>query len=386
MKIINQSFLFIFFTLYLFSSAFAGGKWYNYYNDGVEEVKKQNWPVAIEHFKKALKIEKTDRNRARTYGMHFIEYFPHREIGICFYHIDQHEQAKRHLQISLKQQYSARAQEFMNKLKRAPQETPAKKPVIPPPVLKVEPVIPKPPEVKTPEIVSQPIKLVGERMRLAVLPFQTSGLSETMGDINVVEQMMTTFYGLNRFILFERSQLELILKEQQLGQSGIIDASTAAQIGRGIGVDAIVLGSVARAGRNISISARFIDAESAEIITAHDEINLEPSMQGFKNTIQKLTTKISEDIPLVDGYVIQVEEDQIMVDIGREKGIKKGMKCIVYREGQEIIHPITKKVLGKKTEELCVVRLTQVYPKFSVGTPISTEPIEFRVGDKIVTK
>jgi len=367
----------IFFIFISLSYVFAGGKWYNNYNDGLKQVKMGNWSLAISKFDQALKLKSRDVKRIKTYGMHFIEYFPHREKGICFYNLGHIEKARSELRLSLSQQYSSRAQEYFAKLSDAPVTKPPVKRKLP---IKKTP-LPKP-------VINKPsqMKLVGERMGLAVLPFQTKGLGVEIGEINIVEQMMTTLYKLNRFKLFERTQLEKILEEQKLGMSGILDASTAAEIGKGIGVDAIVLGTVTRSGNNIAIDARLIDTETAEIVTAQDEMSNRTSIPALKQMIKRLTMKISQDLPLVEGYVINVSGDLLTLDIGSSKAVKKGMKCIVYREGMDIIHPITKKVLGKQTEELGQVKLTEVYPQYSIGKVILIREGMFEIGCKVITK
>lgn len=386
----RRSFIYLTVIILLFSSSsflFAGGKWYNHYENGLELMKQGNWARAIEKFNEALKVKRRDTKRIKTYGMHFIEYFPHRERGICFYNLGQFKRAKLDLGISLKQQYSARAQEYFSKIGGSPADRePLKPPVIKRPVKDTTPKKEVTKVEKPVDTTPAPVKLVGERMALAVLPFQTTGLGNEMGEINVVEQMMTTFYNLNRFKLFERSQLESILEEQKLGMSGVLDASTAAEIGKGIGVDAIVLGSVTRAGRNVAIDARLIDTETAEIITAQDELSSNTNIAELKEMIGRLAMKISNDLPLVEGYVIAVDGDNLTLDIGMNHGIKKGMKCIIYREGQEIIHPITKKVLGKQTEELAEVKLQQVYSAYSIGKVIKSTSGIFEIGNKVVTK
>ena len=345
-------------------------------------MKKEHWAKAIENFKEAVKTKYQDTKKIKTYGMHFIRYFPHREIGICFYHLGQYKVAERELKLSLSQEYSIRAQEFLSKVQGTPRIKVARQPL--PPKVKETKIITQPPRPKiTPP---EPIKLVGERMGIAVLPFETKGFGRSIGDINVVEQMMTTFYSLDRFKLFERTQLEKILEEQKLGQTGILNAATAAEIGKGIGVDAIVLGSVTTAGSNIAINARLIDTETAEIIAAQDEMSRRTTIQDLKNMITRLARKIAQDLPLVQGYVISVDGDKLTLDIGSNKGIKKGMKCIVYREGKEIIHPMTKKVLGKETEELGEVKLIAVYPEYSVGHVVLSKAGFFEVGNRVITK
>lgn len=369
------------------SPLFSGGKWYNHYEDGLELMKQGNWAQAIEKFNEALKVKRRDTKQIKTYGMHFIEYYPHRERGICFYNLGQLKRAAIDLNISIKQQYSARAQEYLAKIGGSPTDRePVTPPVLKRPVKQPEVKKEDPPAQVPVEIQPTQVKLVGERMALAVLPFQTAGLGTEMGEINVVEQMMTTFYNLNRFKLFERSQLERILEEQKLGMSGVLDASTAAEIGKGIGVDAIVIGTVTRAGRNIGIDARLIDTETAQIITAQDELSANTTIAELKEMIGRLAMKISNDLPLVEGYVIAVDGENLTLDIGMNHGLKKGMKCIIYREGQDIVHPITKKVLGKQTEELAEVKLQQVYSAYSIGKVTKSSSGIFEIGNKVVTK
>jgi len=381
MRQIQIFFIIILSLLVAYSSLIAGGKWYNFYEDGLKEMETGNWAKAIEYFKEAVKTQYQDTKKIKTYGMHFIEYFPHREIGICFYHLGKNDVADRELRLSLQHEYSARAQEYLAKVSGQPFiQMPIQTPVKPVEEKKITP--PPPPIITSPDVIHR----VGERMGLAVLPFQTKGLGTEMGEINVVEQMMTTFFNLNRFKLFERSQLEKILEEQKLGMAGVLDASTAAEIGKGIGVDAIVLGTVTRSGANIAIDARLIDTETAEIITAQDEISARTSIQDLRDMINRLALKISQDLPLVEGYVISVGGDRLTLDIGSDNGLKKGMKCIVYQEGKEIIHPMTKKVLGKETEELGEIKLNQVFPEYSVGQVIKTKAGVFEVGNKFITK
>src|SRR6266516_608372 len=46
------------------------------------------------------------------------------------------------------------------------------------------------------------------------------------------------------FVLIERSRLAQVLQEQRLAQSGLLDEAQAAQVGKILGVDAIVVGTV----------------------------------------------------------------------------------------------------------------------------------------------
>ncbi|MEM9511861.1 MAG: CsgG/HfaB family protein, partial [Cyanobacteria bacterium P01_E01_bin.48] len=90
----------------------------------------------------------------------------------------------------------------------------------------------------------------GDRMRIAVLDFDFGSTGAAGGYFGGAEARGVNEILVNRLVqdgtysVIERSQLDAILQEQDLGASGRVDANTAAQIGRILGVDAIVTGTV----------------------------------------------------------------------------------------------------------------------------------------------
>src|SRR3974377_1242211 len=54
----------------------------------------------------------------------------------------------------------------------------------------------------------------------------------------------------SQYSVIERSALDKILKEQNFSNSDRADANTAAKIGRILGVDAIIIGSITQFGRD----------------------------------------------------------------------------------------------------------------------------------------
>jgi tetratricopeptide (TPR) repeat protein len=76
-------------------------------------MKKVDWASAIEHFKEAIKDKDKDKKKQRKYGVIFIEYFPHREMGICYFQSGDLKRAKDELSISLMQASSKRALKYV---------------------------------------------------------------------------------------------------------------------------------------------------------------------------------------------------------------------------------------------------------------------------------
>jgi len=370
----------LFFLLTSFTLLFAQSDWHQVYKKGIEAMKMGNYPLAIVKFEKCIKDKAQDKKKIRTYGMHFMKYFPNREIGIAHYYLGNIPEARKYLQRSLTQAPSARAREFLNRTSKSDG---------PPAPKKYEDAIPgtENPLPPPPKPSPNKIKLVGERMSIAVLPFENKGASRDLGDI-IFDKLTTALFNKGRFIVIERLQLETILKEHQLGASGLIDASTAVELGRGLGVDAIILGGVAATSSgSISIDARAINTETAAIIVAHDSYSSRSDQQSVKNAVNYLADKFVSSLPLIAGTVMRMDGGGIMLDIGRNGGIKKGIKCIIYREGNEIIHPESGENMGKETTIIGEVLVTDPFDKYSSGRVLKTEAGQMiTIGDKFITK
>ncbi|MBP7828977.1 MAG: hypothetical protein KA248_03575 [Kiritimatiellae bacterium] len=96
--------------------------WWNFYQRGTALSYAGDDAAAAQQFRICLGLERgavygypRDTWRARTYGFHFIDdYFPHRELGICFFRLGEASNAVRFLEHSLEQQPSGRARHFLN--------------------------------------------------------------------------------------------------------------------------------------------------------------------------------------------------------------------------------------------------------------------------------
>jgi len=356
--------------------AASQSNWYKSYELGLKAMDSGNWSGAAEYFKNSIKIKSKDTDKIRAYGTTFTSYYPHRELGICYYNLGLIDLARQELSLSLSQSFTNKAREYLDKIGSG----------VPPPKIDQPLLI----EHNQKEILDQPpppdfssSAQVGERLRIAILPLENKGSSR---GIDLLDKLITVFVNVDRFKVLERAQLEKVLEEHKLGFSGFIDASTAAEIGKGIGVDAVVTGSVTWNPNDVSIDTRFIDTETAAIISAQDSYSNSTDLKSLNNMLEQLALKIKNDLPIVNGYVISVNGDKLTLDIGRNKGIKKGMKCYIYREGAPIIHPVSKKVIGKMIDVLSEIQLREVYEEYSVGYIIKQKDGIAGIGDMVITK
>ena len=93
-------------------------RWWNYYERGLSFAEGGFWEEAAADLKQAIKQRKADQRMARTYGMHFVDYFPHRELGVAYYHQGDYDQAEKELETSLEMVDTGKAKHFLNLVRK----------------------------------------------------------------------------------------------------------------------------------------------------------------------------------------------------------------------------------------------------------------------------
>lgn len=90
------------------------GRWWSFYQRGAMHVARENYAAAEADFQRALIGRSADAWSARTYGLHFVEYFPNRELGVVYYHTDRLDEAESLLSRSLEHVDTARARHYLD--------------------------------------------------------------------------------------------------------------------------------------------------------------------------------------------------------------------------------------------------------------------------------
>jgi tetratricopeptide (TPR) repeat protein len=93
-------------------------RWWNYFERGLSYAEGKYYASAVADFEEAIRQRAEDQRRARTYGMHFIDYFPHRELGIVHFETGKLELAQKELALSLRQFPSAKAQFYLDRVRK----------------------------------------------------------------------------------------------------------------------------------------------------------------------------------------------------------------------------------------------------------------------------
>lgn len=81
------------------------------------------------------------------------------------------------------------------------------------------------------------------KMRIAILQFQDNAGSGAPAAA-ITDMMTTELFNTGLFTVVERSRLDAIGREHSLGASGLVDTNTAVQVGRLLGADSLMTGSI----------------------------------------------------------------------------------------------------------------------------------------------
>jgi len=107
--------------------------------------------------------------------------------------------------------------------------------------------------------------------KIAIIPFSyADGRAGVSKDGSVISERLTIkMINSHKFEIIERSVLDKVMAELKLQASGTIDASSAQQLGKVLGVEAIITGTLVemQAGE-IEVNARLIKTETAQAIGA----------------------------------------------------------------------------------------------------------------------
>jgi tetratricopeptide (TPR) repeat protein len=110
----------------------------------------------------------------------------------------------------------------------------------------------------------------GLRPNLAVFTFdETNPQQPAPGwGVTLAEMLTTALINAGSYRIIERQQLEKVLEEQALGQSGALDSETAVVVGKIMSLDAVVVGSISALTNVLEADARILNVETGEAIAA----------------------------------------------------------------------------------------------------------------------
>jgi hypothetical protein len=98
--------------------------------------------------------------------------------------------------------------------------------------------------------------------------------------------------------------------------------------------------------------------------------------------ITSLVAQVAALFPKVEGDVLKVDGGQVTLSIGKRDGVVTGVELVVVHEGDELKHPKTGEVLGRKEETVGRVRVEEVAEAYSVAKVTTSRGSGIAPGDK----
>ncbi len=219
-------------------------------------------------------------------------------------------------------------------------------------------------------------------------------------------QLIDRINATRKFDVVGRSDLADILKEQDLGASGNVDAKTAAKAGKLTGAKYLLVTTVddfqdyvekatfEGTGRSatkrvfrLSVVGKVYDAstgkllESANFQTGNDEFKRIQEERSYtvkdgelsdemmvavsRDMAQKIANRIADVI--FPAKVLLKRDKEITINRGEGGGVAVGDIFNVYALGEELTDPDTKESLGHEEVKVGKVKITQVNPKTSTA-------------------
>ena len=221
-----------------------------------------------------------------------------------------------------------------------------------------------------------------QRTKIAVLDFELIGdKMETSGMGAILsEWFITGIVKSGRFDVVERAMLQKIVAEQKLSATGVIDETSAAALGKILGVKVIITGSVLKMRDTIEINSRVISVESGSIIAAENIRS--GSSSDLHALVDELIAKILQNFPLT-GYIVKKDQKQVIIDLGLDSGLTSGTEFIAYKEGEVIKHPKTGEVLDVVQIVTGKLRITKVSKNVAEGQILTEEPGGIEYGNLV---
>ena len=210
---------------------------------------------------------------------------------------------------------------------------------------------------------------------------------------DIEAELTTVLVNCSSYNVVERTQLEYVLGEIGLGQSGLTDPATAVRVGKLLNADYTVIGNVVLADvvqtdhflyngtkGKIKFNLKFIDNETgtikiSEMIEGSDTVSEFESNRPnrdilISNAAREVAEKILRrlnDINPVVGNVLKCNDNLIYVNLGSDRGVHKGEKFIIYKEGEILTDPITNEIIAVEEVYKGYLKVLEVKPGYFIG-------------------
>jgi len=128
-----------------------------------------------------------------------------------------------------------------------------------------------------------------EKMRIAILDLQGNNVSKVIAT-GVSNMIRSDMVDAGIFTVVERSQMQEIMKEQELQMSGCTDNACAVKVGKLLSTRKILIGDVTKFGNAVLITIRIVDVERG--VAEFSSKQKAKSVEELDTAASKITLKL----------------------------------------------------------------------------------------------
>ncbi len=237
--------------------------------------------------------------------------------------------------------------------------------------------------------------LSGPKKRVGVFEFENkSRYGQNRLSSAAVDVLYSELAQADVFVLYERADLDQLGKEFDLINSGVVNLDTAAEAGKLVGVQAVIVGTITQFGMweeakdigvykkkveiaEATVDVRVVDVTTGRVIyadsgTGRTERELQTVLgfgqkatfdetmadKALRAAMQQFTGKLIAEIVKLpwQGYVMDVDTGPggavLYINAGRTSGMPVGQKLVVKRVMGKLTDPVTGEFKGYKTADL----------------------------------
>ncbi len=168
------------------------------------------------------------------------------------------------------------------------------------------------------------------------------------------------------------------------------DQENAMQKAKETGAEFLLRGEIISRPDSFQMFAELVGVSDSLLLTAQDVYGENTDEEGIRNLSRGLVLKLCEELPLLEGEIIEIRDDKILINRGREQRMKKGMPLIFFEEGPPLVNPATGEELGADTIELGSGRVWDFHPRIPgvslASLPDGSRPEKLKIGGHFVSK
>lgn len=255
------------------------------------------------------------------------------------------------------------------------------------------------------------------KIRIAVSNFENNSTWSWWGDNlgrAAADELATQLVQTGKYTVIERAQLDAILQEQNLGASGAVTSATAAKVGKLLGVQLLLTGSITAfsikrtsigmrgiggsySNAESKIDARLVNTDTGEVVivavgqgnkrmgggyfkgvSAEQTFDQGAAQEALRPAVEQVVVKLAEQTASLqsmtpaapEGQIVSTRAGSYYINRGAGAGVKVGQKFNVHHVVDEI-KDADGRLLDKVIEQTGVLEVTQVLANSAVCKLVS---------------